>query len=209
MSDFRLSVRHPFGDLMQPGRHGRLVDGACQVSVRERRDLALRVISGNAGQADAIAAAALSLTGLQLPVEAAGVSENGLALIGTAPGQWLAVAEGHSGHALLESLSGALSGLATIVDQSDGKAVLEISGPRARDALAKGCALDLHPSVFLPGSAATTPVALIDCQIWQIDAKPTYGLAVPTSYAESFWTWLTASATEYGYEVMPAEDFEA
>lgn len=209
MSDFRLSVRHPFGDLMQPGRHGRLVDGACQISLKERRDLALRVITANAGQADAIAAAALSLTGLQLPVEAAGVSENGLALIGTAPGQWLAVAEGPSGHALLESLSTALAGLASIVDQSDGKAVLEMSGPLARDALAKGCALDLHPSVFLPGSAATTPVVLIDCQIWQIDAKPTYALAVPTSYAASFWSWLTASAAEYGYEVMPAEDLEA
>ena len=209
MSDFRLSVRHPFGDLMQTGHHGRPVAGPCQVCLRERRDLALRVISANAGQADAIAAAVLTLTGLQLPMGAAGVSGDGIALIGTAPGQWLALSEGHVGFALLESLSGALAGLATIVDQSDGKAVLEISGPRARDTLAKGCALDLHPSVFIPGSAATTPVALIDCQIWQIDATPTYGLGVPTSYAESFWTWLTASAAEYGYEVLPVKDLEA
>ena len=128
-------------------------------------------------------------------------SKNGFALIGTAPGQWLAVAEDTSALALLAKLAAALKGLATIVDQSDGKAVLRISGPRARDALAKGCSLDLHPRVFKPGNAATTAVALIDCVIWQVDETPTYDLAVPTSYAESFWSWLAASAGEYGYTV--------
>ena len=79
--------------------------------------------------------------------------------------------------------------------------MLRISGPRAREVLAKGCSLDLHRSVFKPGSAGTTPVALIDCVIWQVDETPSYDLAVPTSFAESFWSWLTASAAEYGYTV--------
>ena len=69
--------------------------------------------------------------------------------------------------------------------------------------LAKGCSLDLHPRVFKPGDAATTPIALIDCQLWQIDDTPSYDLAVPSSFAESFWSWLTASAAEYGYAVEP------
>ena len=127
------------------------------------------------------------------------VSKDGFALIGTAPGQWLAVVEGKAALGLLAKLAAGLKGLATIIDQSDGKAVLRISGPRARDTLAKGCSLDLHPSVFKPGSAGTTPVALIDCVIWQVDETPTYDLAIPTSFAESFWSWLTASAAEYGY----------
>ena len=76
-----------------------------------------------------------------------------------------------------------------------------MSGPRVRDTLAKGCSLDLHPRAFKPGDAATTPVALIDCQIWQLDETPTYALAVPSSFAESFWDWLTASAAEFGYTV--------
>jgi sarcosine oxidase subunit gamma len=95
----------------------------------------------------------------------------------------------------------ALKGLATVVDLSDGKAVLRISGRRARDTLAKGCSLDLNALVFKPGSAGTTPVALIDCVIWQVDETPTYDLAVPTSFAESLWSWLTSSAAEYGYRV--------
>jgi sarcosine oxidase subunit gamma len=129
------------------------------------------------------------------------VSKSGFALIGTAPGQWLAIAESKEARALPAMLGVALKGLATVVDLSDGKAVLRISGPRARDTLAKGCSLDLNALVFKPGSAGTTPVALIDCVIWQVDETPTYDLAVPTSFAESFWSWLTSSAAEYGYRV--------
>jgi sarcosine oxidase subunit gamma len=129
------------------------------------------------------------------------VSKNGFALIGTAPGQWLAVAESKEARALPAVLGVALKGVATVVDQSDGKAVLRISGPQAREVLAKGCSLDLNPRVFKPGSAGTTPVVLIDCVIWQVDEAPSYDLAVPTSFAESFWSWLTASAAEYGYSV--------
>ena len=159
------------------------------------------VISAGAGKESEVAAKMASVTGLDLPMGSGRISKNGFALIGTAPGQWLAVADSKEARALPAMLGVALKGLATVVDLSDGKAVLRISGPRARDTLAKGCSLDLHPRVFKPGNAATTPVALIDCVIWQVDETPTYDLAVPTSYAESFWSWLTASAAEYGYTV--------
>ena len=171
------------------------------VALSERTGLALCVISAGANKANEVAAKMHSVTGLALPMEQMRVSKNGFALIGTAPGQWLAVAESKEARALPAMLGVALKGVATVVDQSDGKAVLRISGPRAREVLAKGCSLDLHRSVFKPGSAGTTPVALIDCVIWQVDETPSYDLAVPTSFAESFWSWLTASAAEYGYTV--------
>jgi sarcosine oxidase subunit gamma len=167
----------------------------------ERSGLALFVISAGAGKASEVAAKMHSVTGLDLPMGPKRMSKNGFALIGTAPGQWLAVAESKEARALPAMLGVALKGVATVVDQSDGKAVLRISGPRAREVLAKGCSLDLHPSVFKPGSAGTMPVALIDCVIWQVDEIPSYDLAVPASFAESFWSWLTASAAEYGYTV--------
>ena len=134
------------------------------------------------------------------------VVAKGLALIGTAPGQWLAVAEDDSSRQMLDALAKQLAGHAAITEQSDSKAVIRISGARARDVMAKGCSLDLHPRVFKPGDAATTAVALIDCQLWQIDDAPSYDLAVPSSFAESFWSWLTASAAEFGYSVEPAQD---
>jgi heterotetrameric sarcosine oxidase gamma subunit len=198
--EIRLHARSPFGGVLKPGRHGAR-DGAPGVALSERTGLALCVISARTGKANAVAAKLLSVTGLDLPMGPRRVSQDGFALIGTAPGQWLAVAEGVGARALLGKLAAALKGLATVVNQSHGKAVLRISGPRARDVLAKGCSLDLHQRVFGPGSAATTPIALIDCQVWQVDERPTYDLAVPTSYAESFSSWITASAAEYGYTV--------
>jgi len=200
VSDVRLKARSPFAGLAKSGRHG-AGDDAPGVSLSERAGLALFVISAAASKANDVVAQAQAVAGLELPMGLGRVSKNGLSLIGTAPRQWLAVAEGKAALASLAKLAAAIKGLAMVVDQSDGKAVLRIAGPRARDTLAKGCSLDLHPRVFKPGSAATTPVALVDCVIWQVDETPAYDLAVPTSYAESFWSWLTASAAEYGYAV--------
>jgi sarcosine oxidase subunit gamma len=69
--------------------------------------------------------------------------------------------------------------------------------------LAKGLPIDLHPSVFAPGSAATSVIALMGATLWQVDAAPSYDIAVFRSLAGSFWTWLTDSAAEFGCEVGP------
>jgi methylglutamate dehydrogenase subunit D len=92
---------------------------------------------------------------------------------------------------------------ATIVDQSHARTLLRISGPRVRDALAKGVAIDLHPSEFRTGDTAATSVAHIGVQFWQHDAAPTYVFCVARGYAGSFWDWLAVSAAEYGLEVAP------
>lgn len=200
MAEFRLQARSPFAGLLKPGRHGAR-DGAAGVALSERTGLALFVISAGAGKVSDVAAKVLAVTGLELPMGPKRAGKDGFALVGTAPGQWLAVVEGRAALGMLASLAAGLKGLATIIDQSDGKAVLRISGPRAREVLAKGCSLDLNPRVFKAGNAGTTPVALIDCVIWQVDETPSYDLAVPTSFAGSFLSWLAASAAEYGYTV--------
>ena len=195
-----LAAASPFGDLTAVGRFGKAGDGPAPVTMRERRDLQFNTLSANAGKDAGVAEAVLSATGLTLPDGPKAASKDGLAFIGTALGQWLVVAQG-DGCAQFDALRRRLAELATIVEQTDAKAVVEIYGPRVRETLAKGCIIDLHPRVFGPGDAATTPIALIDCQIWQINAGPTYLLAVPSSYAASFWSWLTSSAAEFGYEV--------
>ncbi len=186
-----------------PGRYGRRVGGPRAVVLMERPGLQLRVLSAGRGRVGQIGETVRTLTHLILPEGPKRVTAEGLSLIGTAPGQWLAVAEDAAAAERLRALTDALAGLATSVDQSDGKAVLRIAGPRARETLAKGCGLDLDPRAFEPGDAATTPIALIDCVLWQVDEEPSYDLAVPSTLAESFWSWLTAAAAEYGYEVVP------
>jgi sarcosine oxidase subunit alpha len=166
MAEIRLKARSPFTGLLKPGRHG-AHGGAAGVALSERTGLALFVISASTGKASEVAAKVASVAGLDLPMGPKRVSENGFALIGTAPGQWLAVAEGKQALALLAKLAAALKGLATLVDQSDGKAVLRISGPNARQVLAKGCSSISTTSVRF--GSGDDPVALIDCVIWQVD----------------------------------------
>lgn len=203
MPETLLKPRNPLADLAQPGRYGRRVGGPRAVVLMERPGLQLRVLSAGRGRVGQISETVRTLTHLILPEGPKRVTAEGLSLIGTAPGQWLAVAQDAGAAERLRALSDALADLATSVDQSDGKAVLRIAGPRARETLAKGCGLDLDARAFAPGDAATTPIALIDCVLWQVDEEPSYDLAIPSTFAESFWSWLTAAAAEYGYEVVP------
>ena len=79
-----------------------------------------------------------------------------------------------------------LKGLASISDQSGGRTVLRVKGARAREVLAKGLPIDLHPSVFGSGSAATSTISLMGVQLWQVDDAPTYDLAIFRSVSASF-----------------------
>ena len=102
---------------------------------------------------------------------------------------------------MAQALARDLDGLAAIADQSDAYAVCRIAGPRARDALAKGVTLDLHPASFPSGSAAVTGIAGIGAVLWLGDEAPTFDVAVARSLASSFWHWLVTGAAEYGLEV--------
>jgi sarcosine oxidase subunit gamma len=87
---------------------------------------------------------------------------------------------------------------ASVFDQSDSRIVLEVGGPRIRDALAKGLPIDLHPTAFRKGDAAITTTNHISVHVWQVDDAPRYRLAVPRSYFGSFWRGFAAAAAEYG-----------
>jgi sarcosine oxidase subunit gamma len=120
-------------------------------------------------------------------------------LVWAGPGQWLLVSETPD---IASRTATRLAGLAAVSDQSAARAVLSLSGPRVRDALAKGCLVDLHPRAFRPGDAALTSIAHIGVHLWQTDDLPTYDVAVFRSMAGSFWSWLSTSADEYGCEVV-------
>jgi methylglutamate dehydrogenase subunit D len=203
VADLRLAPRTAFQGLAVPGRYGHVVGDDRPVVIAERAGLAAVQISARRGKTAELAAAIRDASGVELPRGPKRAARDGLAIIGMGPHEWLAIADGERGRAALASVREAGEGLASFVDQSHAKAVLRLSGPRARDVLAKGCGLDLHERVFKPGDAATTQIALIPCQLWQLNETPSFELSVPLSYAGSFWSWLSGSAAEYGFEVKP------
>lgn len=194
MSAPELERRSPLAGVLAPGVHGA---GGPGVTIAERRNLSLVQMMARRGN-DAEVAARL---GFDLSPGRASDIAAGTALW-LAPGAWMVVAERPGEGALLEELRAQLGGIAALVEQSHGRAALRLSGPRARDVLAKGCRLDLHPRSFTPGMCAQTTIAQIGVLLHQADDQPTYDLYVLSSYAAPFLDWLTASAAELGYRVQ-------
>ncbi len=93
-----------------------------------------------------------------------------------------------------------LGKLASCSDQSHGRVIIRIEGPRARQVLAKGTPVDLHPSVFPVGQCAVTQMAHVGVHISH-PAKDAFELSVFRGFSESFWEWLTEQAEEFGYQV--------
>jgi len=136
--------------------------------------------------------------GLELPVTPRRIAAGATAFAWAGPGHWLAMAANIDGPAFDGRLRAVLADVASVTDQSDGRVVIRISGRRARETLAKGLPIDLHPRAFGVGDAAVTSVSHMATHIWQIDAAPTYELAVSRSFAASFTRWLGTAAASSG-----------
>jgi len=196
-----LISRSAFHGILAPGRFGNAA-GEPGVHVAERADLGLASIEMRKGQMEALTAAVRGAFGVALPTEPAIVSGPDVSFVGTGPGQWLAISERHANEHLAVSLAASLQGLASITDQSSGRGVLRLSGPRVRDVLAKGLPIDLDPRAFPAGSAATSTLSHMGVVVWRAHEADGFDIALFRSVAESFWRWLSASAAEYGYEVV-------
>ena len=93
-----------------------------------------------------------------------------------------------------------LDGLASVSDQSHGRVVIRVAGAKARDVLAKGTPVDLHPDAFPVGTSAMTQMAHVGVHLTRV-AEDAYDLSVFRGFAESFWEWITEQAEEFGYQV--------
>ncbi len=119
------------------------------------------------------------------------------------PDEWLLTTPGREDAALFARLGGGLAGHhAAAVDVSDARSVLLLRGARARDVLAKGCSLDLHPRQFRPGHCAQTGLARAGVLIHQTGEEPAYDIYVDRSFAEYLWMWLEDAAAEFGFAIV-------
>ena len=181
-------------------RHDSL-PGEPGVTIALRTAIALSTVMARRDRKDALARRVQAAFGFDLPFSPRRVAMGAVSFVWAGPGHWLVVAEGVNGCELEARLRAELSGLALVSDQSDGRAVVRVSGARARSALAKGVPLDLHPLAFSPGDAAVTTVAHVGVHFWQVDEVPTYEFAVFRSFTPAFWQWLVDSSAEFGLAI--------
>lgn len=194
------TARFAWAGIASAGRVGK--SGAAGVVATLRDNYGLATLIATAGGEAALAKAVKAETGLDLPARPVVHAAGARAAIWAGPGQWLLRAETQTG---FSALLAALAPFGAVSDQSQARAGFGVSGPHARDALAKGCMIDLHPKAFPVGATALTSIAHMAVQIWrgEDDAQgATFELLVARSMAGSFWSWFSSSAAEFGCEVV-------
>ncbi|MFG3203668.1 sarcosine oxidase subunit gamma [Streptomyces sp. NPDC048192] len=138
--------------------------------------------------------------GLQLPLEPDTVVHAGnVTAVWLGPDEWLVV--GRPGTE--RDLEGRIRAAAgdepvSVTDVSAQRTTLLVAGPRARDLLAHGCSLDLHPRAFGPGRCAQTTLARTQVVLVARDEpRAGFWVLVRSSFAGYLADWLLDAAVEY------------
>jgi heterotetrameric sarcosine oxidase gamma subunit len=183
MNNRHFSRVSPLRDVAVQGRFG-ASKGDPGVTFGIRHPLSIVTVIARAGQGQATAAV---LTGYT--AQWAG------------PDQYFVLAEGLGEGTLYRELKSKLSGLASVSDQSHGRVVIRVAGPKVRAILAKGTPVDLHPDQFPLGKSAVTQMAHVGVHLTRV-ADDVFDLSVFRGFSESFWEWITEQAEEFGYQVV-------
>jgi heterotetrameric sarcosine oxidase gamma subunit len=117
------------------------------------------------------------------------------------PDRWLLLSAPTTAGMAASRWQQACTGMAAAVDQSSALLGLYLAGRKAREALARGCRLDLDPDVFPAGHAAATIIA----QVAAILAALPAGMLIltPASTARHFREWLEGAARPFGLAAGP------
>lgn len=137
---------------------------------------------------------------LPLPLEPNTVVRAGeLTALWLGPDEWLLVGPPGSGRDLESRIREAAGDEpVSVTDVSAQRTTLLVAGPRARDLLAHGCSLDLHPRTFGPGRCAQTTLGRTQIVLVARDEhRAGFRVLVRSSFAGYLADWLLDAATEY------------
>ena len=143
-----------------------------------------------------------------LPATCGGVTGAGeTSVLWLGPQEFLVVAprEAHEslGGDLVRALQEALGdGAGQVVDLSANRTTFELTGPRARAVLEKGCSLDLHPRDLKTGTALSTEIGNIPAILWKTGDE-TYRIFPRASFADFLGRWLLDAMREYASPEVP------
>ena len=157
------------------------------VSLGEARGFTL---TQAAGFSTDIEAAISAVTGPLPSTTDKSIESNGRVIFRTAPLQfWLVGPE-------QDDLARQLVDKCIVTSLSHSRTRIFIDGYRARDVLAKGIGIDLHPSEFTSGTFAMTGLhhtpILLHCV-----SQHRFELYAMRTFAANIWEWLTDAALEF------------
>jgi heterotetrameric sarcosine oxidase gamma subunit len=170
----------PLGDIAIQGRFG--ADSAAPgITLSVRRSTAIVTVIARKGKAKAVAEALKGWKG--------------------ARAQWAGAEQYFVLDKPFDEVRKKLDGLASCSDQSHGRVIIRIEGPKVCNVLCKGTPVDLHESEFEIGRSALTQMAHVGVHLTRVE-RDAFELSVFRGFSESFWEWLTEQAEEFGYQVV-------
>jgi sarcosine oxidase, subunit gamma len=137
-----------------------------------------------------------STLGFALPVAPnMTTSKNDRRALWLGPDEWLVLGPDGQQEMLKQALRNGLNGaFGSIVDVSANRTVLEIRGPKARDLLAYGVAIDLDARSFGAGRCAQTLLAKAQAIIERRGEAADFHVYVRSSFASYVADWLLDAA---------------
>ncbi len=144
--------------------------------------------------------------GLPLPVQPCStLATPELRLVWGGPDDWFVIGPAGQAQAISQRLRTALAGQhCAVTDVSSGYFQVTLAGAQAREVLAQGCPMDLHPRAFKPGQSAGTHFFKVGITLWQHDDAPTFELLVRRSFIDHFWQLVDHCALDCGREARKA-----
>ena len=169
------------------------------ITLSERPFRATMTLRGDPGDAGVLAAVRAAAA-VDLPLEPNTTQRAGsVTALWLGPDEWLITAPAGEERVLVPALRASLGDRpAAVVDLTESRTVIAVSGAPARELLAKGCTLDLHPRAFPAGACAQTGLARAGVLIHLVDETPTFEITILRSFADYLWAWLADAAREYG-----------
>jgi sarcosine oxidase subunit gamma len=197
MVDEALAARSSFENLSAIER----ISDSAGVVVTDRQSLGIATIMVRRGQIGALARHISQHYVIELPSANRRAEARGISFAAIGRDIWLAAAE-QGGNQFAAALRTNLGALASTSDQTDGYAILRLSGPNVRETLVKLIPIDVHPRAFKVGDVASTVACHITVTLWRLNDAPDgaaeFELAVYRSFAGSLWDSLTQCAAEFG-----------
>lgn len=168
-------------------------EGFCLREVREATLISLQLFQRDEA-ARAYASAALGIESLPEVGDMAPLFDG--ECFGLPPADFLWWIEGRGGAGLLRRLQGALDGQLTAVhDDTHGQAILELSGERVWDVLARGCTLDFRSWRSGSSRAAMTRFANVPVLLL-LSSSGSLRLIACRSLATYLHQWFTAATVD-------------
>jgi heterotetrameric sarcosine oxidase gamma subunit len=192
----------------QPGRYG--ADGDVGIILGEIQAATQMQFAAWPDTLDQMGAVAMDIAGVATVPAAGGVSRAGdISLLRVEPLKWWLVspapvatppviASGVASSGVVAS-GAASSGVGVVLDISDARCWITVTGPRAATLLAHGLPIDLRPVAFADDAVVSTAIHHVGVTLWRADDG--FNLLVPRSYAASIWRLLFELAQQYGVDV--------